>query len=80
MAALCAAAGQRDWERTNALEAELDMLFDTMMIETNPIPVKWALFEMGLVGPHIRLPMARLGKEHREQVRQCLRGMELIPS
>lgn len=80
MAELCAAVAQRNWERTDALEAELDSLFDIMMIETNPIPVKWALFEMGLVGPHIRLPMARLDKEHREQVRQCLHGMELIPS
>ncbi len=80
MAELCAAAGQQDWERTDALEAELSMLFDIMMIETNPIPVKWALFEMGLIGPHIRLPMSRLDKEHREQVRQCLHGMDLIPS
>lgn len=80
MAELCAAAGQQDWERTDALEAELSMLFDIMMIESNPIPVKWALFEMGLIGPHIRLPMSRLDKEHREQVRQCLHGMDLIPS
>ena len=80
MAELCAAAGQQDWERIDALEAELSMLFDIMMIETNPIPVKWALFEMGLIGPHIRLPMSRLDKEHREQVRQCLHGMDLIPS
>ena len=80
MAELCAAAGQRDWERTDALETGLRSLFDIMMIETNPIPVKWALFEMGLIGPHIRLPLARLEKEYRERVRQCLHGMDLIPS
>jgi dihydrodipicolinate synthase/N-acetylneuraminate lyase len=80
MVELCAAAGQQDWERTDVLEAELSSLFGIMMIETNPIPVKWALFEMGLIGPHIRLPMARLDKEYREQVRQCLHAMDLIPS
>jgi 4-hydroxy-tetrahydrodipicolinate synthase len=80
MAELCAAAGQRDWERADALENELRRLFDILMIETNPIPVKWALFEMGMIGPHIRLPMARLDKQNREQVRQCLHAMELILS
>jgi 4-hydroxy-tetrahydrodipicolinate synthase len=50
------------------------------MIETNPIPVKWSLFEMKLVGPHIRLPMTVLDEEYREQLRRCLHGLGLISS
>jgi len=50
------------------------------MIETDPIPVKWAFFEMSLVGPHIRLPMTRLGNEFLKPLRQCLNELELIPT
>jgi len=50
------------------------------MIETNPIPVKWALFEMSLPGPHISLSMSKLGDEFREPLGQCLNEPELIPN
>jgi len=78
MAELCAAAHVQDWARADVLENELGELFDILMIETNPIPVKWSLFEMGLVGPHIRLPMAGLDEAYREQLRLCLHGLGLI--
>jgi 4-hydroxy-tetrahydrodipicolinate synthase len=80
MAELCAAAHRQDWARAVALENELSQLIDNLMIETNPIPVKWSLFEMGLVGPHIRLPMTGLDEEYREQLRRCLRGLGLVPA
>ena len=66
--------------RAESIRIRLRRLFDILMIETNPIPVKWALFEMNLLGPHIRLPMTRLGKEFQEQVRRCLQELELIPA
>ena len=59
---LCMAAAQHDWPAADELEFTLKSLFDVLMIETNPIPVKWALFEMGLVGPGIRLPLTRLDR------------------
>ncbi|MEE8495699.1 MAG: 4-hydroxy-tetrahydrodipicolinate synthase [Xanthomonadales bacterium] len=80
MAELCAVAHLQDWARADVLENELSRLFDILMIETNPIPVKWALFEMGLVGPHLRLPMTGLDEEYHERLRQCLHGLGLIPS
>jgi len=80
MARLCAAARREDWNRADEVDNSLRKLFDILMIETNPIPVKWALFEMNLLGPHIRLPMTRLGEKFREPVRQCLRELELLPS
>jgi 4-hydroxy-tetrahydrodipicolinate synthase len=78
MAALCAAARQHDWGRADSLRDRLEPLFDILTIETNPIPVKWALFEMSLLGPHIRLPMTLLGEDFRKPVRECLRELELI--
>ncbi len=80
MAELCASAHVQDWARADVLEDRLTELFNILMIETNPIPVKWSLFEMGLVGPHIRLPMTGLDEGYREQLRQCLHGLGLIPS
>ncbi len=78
MAELCAAALGEDWKRADSMDSRLKRLFDILMIETNPIPVKWALFEMSLLGPHIRLPMTRLGEEFREPLRQCLQELELL--
>lgn len=79
MAELYNAACRGEWSLADSLESRLKNLFEILMIETNPIPVKWALFEMSLIGPHIRLPMTQLGDEFRNPVRQCLREMKLIP-
>ena len=78
MAALCAAARERNWAEAEALNQRMNALFNILMIESNPIPVKWALFEMNLLGPHIRLPMTMLGEAFREPVRDCLRDLDLI--
>jgi len=78
MAALCSAAQNARMGEADTLNARLNALFDILMIESNPIPVKWALFEMNLLGPQIRLPMTMLGEAYREPLRQCLRKYELI--
>jgi 4-hydroxy-tetrahydrodipicolinate synthase len=75
---LCMAAAQHDWAQAEKLESRLKALFDVLMIETNPIPVKWALFKMGLVGTGIRLPLTRLNDEFHEALRQCLADQQLI--
>ena len=72
MHALCMAAAQLDWEEAGQINTRLATLYRVLMIETNPIPVKWALFEMGLIGPHIRLPMTRL--------RNGLAELDLVPA
>jgi 4-hydroxy-tetrahydrodipicolinate synthase len=75
---LCMAAAQQDWPEANQLESQIKTLFEVLMIETNPIPVKWALFEMGLVGPGIRLPLTPLDKEFHAPLRQCLVEQQLV--
>ena len=75
---LCAAALLSDWDRAQQANLKLEPLFDLLMIETNPIPVKWALFEMGLVGSMIRLPLTRLDEKFLEPVRQCLVQLEMV--
>jgi 4-hydroxy-tetrahydrodipicolinate synthase len=80
MHALCMAAAQLDWEEAARLNKKLETLYRVLMIETNPIPVKWALFEMGLIGPHIRLPMTRLSESCHEAVRNGLAELDLVPA
>ena len=67
---LCRAAQRQDWAEAERIDSALQPLFDLLMIETNPIPVKWALFQMGLVSSRIRLPLTELDEKHRGQLRQ----------
>ena len=75
---LCVLAGKGDWPAAEQLEKDLQALFDALAAETNPIPVKWALFEMNRVGPQIRLPLTPLDEAHRGPLRQCLEMLGLI--
>jgi 4-hydroxy-tetrahydrodipicolinate synthase len=78
MQQLCAAAAARDWAAAQGLDQRLQPLFEILAVETNPIPVKWALFEMKRVGPQIRLPLTRLDEAHRRPLRECLQTLELL--
>ena len=70
---LCAAALAGDRERAMALNARLDPLHRALFVESNPIPVKWALYEMGLIPPGIRLPLTFLSEPHHDAVRQAMK-------
>jgi len=75
---MCAAALSGDRETASAINASLKSLNQCLFVESNPIPVKWALHEMGLIPEGIRLPMTTLSAEHHETVRQALREADLI--
>jgi 4-hydroxy-tetrahydrodipicolinate synthase len=77
---LCALAAAGDWAAAGELDHRLQPLFEALAVETNPIPVKWALFEMNRVGPQIRLPLTPLDETHRGPLRQCLETLGLIPA
>jgi len=44
-----------------------------LFVDANPIPVKWALAEMGLIRNELRLPLVPLSPHHHETVRAALR-------
>lgn len=75
MARMCRAALEGNMEEAGRINASLEDLFETIALETNPIPVKWAAFEMGLMGPGLRLPLTQLAAQHRETVVQCLENL-----
>jgi 4-hydroxy-tetrahydrodipicolinate synthase len=53
--------------------ARLMPLHTKLFVEANPIPVKWALAEMGLIGGTLRLPLTPLAASHHDTVRAALR-------
>ena len=69
---LCVAAQSGDRARAEAIDAPLRALHRDLFVEANPIPVKWALYEMGLIPPGIRLPLTPLSLQYQASVRAAL--------
>lgn len=78
MARMCAAALAGDDELAAEIDADLAVLHRVLFAEPSPIPVKWALAEMGLMPAGIRLPLVPLDEMHHEDVRAALRSAGLI--
>lgn len=70
---MCAAALRGDRAAAEAINGRLALLHKNLFLESNPIPVKWALLEMGLIPPGIRLPMTPLAERFHEPLRQAMR-------
>ena len=70
---MCMAALEGDQSEAEAVDARLAALHNALFLESNPIPVKWALSEMGLIGAKLRLPLTPLAEQHYETVRQALK-------
>ena len=68
MHALCVAARSGLREEAERIDADLQPLHADLFLESNPIPVKWAVEQMGLIGAGIRLPLTELSAEHHARV------------
>ena len=73
---MCKAAIAGDRKLAETLDAKLQPLHTNLSLEPNPIPVKWALYEMGYIGPGIRLPMTPLSDHFHEPVREALSAVQ----
>ncbi len=78
MQQVCAAAlaGRRD--EALAINARLDPLHRGLFVQSSPIPVKWALAEMGLSARGIRLPLTRLTEDVQSTVRAAMEQAGVI--
>lgn len=72
MAALCHAAVAGDSKAAKQLDADLVGLHKGLFVESSPIPVKWALKEMGKIPAGIRLPLTELSAPQHERVRAAM--------
>lgn len=75
---LCEAALNGDADTARRLNEQMMPLHKKLFIESNPIPVKWALHEMGLIGDGLRLPMTRLSDDCQPVVREALKQCGLL--
>ena len=69
---LCDAATARRRVEAERIDAHLQPLHRNLFCESNPIPVKWAVQQMGLIGPGIRLPLTPLAPQFYGVVRDAM--------
>jgi len=72
MHSMCAAAMKGDEQAARAIDKNLALLHERLFVEANPMPVKWALTEMGLIPTGLRLPMTNLSEKYHQPVREAL--------
>lgn len=69
---MCALALSGDADGARAVDDTLQPLHKALFLESNPIPTKWALEQMGMIGPGIRLPLTPLSAQFHDDVRQAM--------
>jgi len=79
MAQMCAAALKGDVVTARERNNRLLGLHRRLFIESNPIPTKWALAEMGMIKNELRLPLVPLSPQYHEVVRAALREAGCLP-
>mgnify|MGYP001137518752 FL=1 len=79
MAEMCSCALSGDSQRAREIDERLGLLHRNLFLESNPSPVKWALWKMGLIKKGIRLPLVELDAKFHIQVIEALAraGIEL---
>jgi len=73
MHAMCVAALAGDVATARQIHFRLLSLHSKLFVEANPIPVKWAVQQLGFCEDGIRLPLTPLAENHHETIRAALR-------
>ena len=76
---LCAAALRGAQDEAAVVDARVSALHASLFVEPNPIPVKWAVHRLGLIGEGIRLPLVPLSGPHRAEVEAAMRTAGVLP-
>ncbi len=69
---MCMRALEGDAEGAKRIDDSLQPLHKALFLESNPIPVKWAVSQLGLMSPGIRLPLTPLSEKFHDQVRLAM--------
>lgn len=77
MAQMCKLALDGDRQAAENVEKKLAPLNSALFIESNPIPVKWALQQMGLIGESLRLPLTPLAAQHHQTVSEAMAAADI---
>jgi 4-hydroxy-tetrahydrodipicolinate synthase len=74
----CQACLSGDLAAARGIDASLQLLHKDLFVESSPIPVKWAVARMGLIGNTIRLPLVELASTHHDTVLRAMRAAGVI--
>ena len=74
MAELCRLASAGEHDAAKVVDDLLQPLNTALFLESNPIPVKWAVSQMGMIAGHIRLPLTPFSEQYHEQMRAAMSG------
>lgn len=69
---MCQAMQDGDINTAIQLDKQLALLHRDLFLQANPIPVKWAVSQLGLMGETIRLPLVSLATDHHEQLKKAM--------
>lgn len=72
MSELCDAVLSQDFKKAEYINNQLILLHTRLFVETNPIPVKWALHKMKKISLDIRLPLLPLDNRYHEEVKEAM--------
>jgi 4-hydroxy-tetrahydrodipicolinate synthase len=77
IAQMCALALAGKAQEARAINQHLLALHTAMFLESNPIPVKWAVEQLGLISSGIRLPLTPLSEQYQSQVKAAMQSVGL---
>lgn len=78
MQELCLAVFENDLINADEINRSLKRLYKNLFVESNPIPVKWALQTMGWIQEGIRLPLTPLSEQYRAELKDILHYLKLL--
>lgn len=78
VAELCRRANEGAYEEARTIHYRLHALFKALFWETNPMPVKAALAEMGLIKNILRLPLVPMSEKYQDKLRAVLKELDLV--
>ena len=78
MSKICATALDGNMTLCFELNEHLMPLHQQLFVESNPIPVKWAAYKIGLLNYEIRLPLTRLSEQYRSDLEEVLQKLKLL--
>ena len=78
MSEMCEAALSGDREAAESINKPLQGLHKNLFLEANPIPVKWALAEMGKIPTGIRLPLTPLSEQYHQPLREAMQQAGIL--
>jgi len=70
---MCKLAAEGKESEAKKINSKIDILHDNLFIESNPIPVKWALNRMGLIKKGIRLPLTWMDEIYEDKLEKSLK-------